>query len=264
MDKRYVLLTAMMAVVLAAYVAYGLSYIHVVSRPAVVVKHIKGAAYSLNWAGYVVSGQAGAVTSVAGSFVVPSLTCTKQTTYVALWAGLDGYNDNTVEQAGILGECSGGKPIYEAWYEFYPSPSVPISGLTVQPGDRVYVNVTYLGNGQFAITMVIYETNGKVESYSVTGTEPSAQLSSAECILERPTVNGQLTALANFGTAYFGQDYTSIGGTCYARVNGVVAPFGSLSAIQLVMVSSSGKILAQPSSLTGDGSSFTVTFVNSR
>ncbi|WP_243675016.1 G1 family glutamic endopeptidase [Vulcanisaeta distributa] len=42
-------------------------------------------------------------------------------------------------------ECSGGKPITWAWYEFYPSPSVEISGFTVKPGDVIYVNVTYIG-----------------------------------------------------------------------------------------------------------------------
>lgn len=207
----------------------------------------------------------GFVIGVAGSFIVPSLTCTKQSTYVALWAGLDGYNDSTVEQAGILGECSGGKPIYEAWYEFYPSPAVFIPSLTVQPGDKVYVDVTYIGNGEFDISISIYETNGKVESYSVTGTESGAKLSSAKCILERPVVNGQLTALANFGTAYFGQDYTGLSGTCYATVNGATAPFGSFSSVtEVIMVNYNGHVLALPSSLTPDGTSFTITFVSAR
>jgi hypothetical protein len=67
-----------------------------------------------------VPAKEGTVTSVEGSFIVPHLTCTGQNTYVALWAGLDGYNDSTVEQAGVLGECNHGKAYYYAWYEFYP------------------------------------------------------------------------------------------------------------------------------------------------
>ena len=217
--------------------------------------------YSLNWAGYAVPAQEGTVTSVAGSFIVPSVTCTRQTTYVALWTGLDGYNDSTVEQAGVAVECSGGKPIYWAWYEFYPSPSVEIKGFTVKPGDVIYVNVTYIGNGEFQVIIKDVTEN---EAYTVTGSVSNALLSSAECILERPTVNGQLTALANFGTAYFGQDYTDVMGTCYATVSGKLAAFGSFSStVEIVMTANNGKVLAQPSSLTSDGSSFTVTYISS-
>ncbi len=158
-------------------------------------------------------------------------------------------------------ECSGGKPIYWAWYEFYPSPSVEISGFTVKPGDVIYVNVTYIGNGEFNI--VIKDITRGGETYTVMGSVSGALLSSAECILERPTVNGQLTALANFGTAYFGQDYTDVIGTCYATVGGSTAAFGSYpSTVEIIMIAYNGKILAQPSTLTTDGSSFTVTYVS--
>ncbi|ABW02092.1 conserved hypothetical protein [Caldivirga maquilingensis IC-167] len=214
---------------------------------------------SLNWAGYAVPAEKGTVTSVAGSFIVPSVTCTTgQTTYVALWTGLDGYNDTTVEQAGIAVECENGKPIYWAWYEFYPSPSVTIKGFTVNPGDDIYVNVTYLGHGKFQVTI---KDVTKSEAYSTTGRVSKAELSSAECILERPVVNGQLSSLANFGTAYYGQDYTSILDTCYATVSGVTGPFGLFpSVVSIIMVNNSGETLAYPSSLTSDGSSFTVTY----
>ena len=213
---------------------------------------------SLNWAGYAVTAEKGTVTSVAGSFIVPSVTCTGQTTYVALWAGLDGYNDNTVEQAGVAAACEHGKPIYWAWYEFYPSPSVEISGFTVKPGDQIYVSVTYLGNGQFQVTIKDITEN---EAKTITGTVSNALLSSAECILERPVVNGHLSTLANFGTAYYGQDYTSILDTCYATISGVTGPFGSFSSVvSITMVNYNGEVLAYPSSLTPDGSSFTVTY----
>jgi len=148
---------------------------------------VKGQVYSLNWAGYAVPAKEYTVTSVAGSFEVPQVQCTKQTTYVALWAGIDGHNDSTVEQAGILVKCSGGKAYYSAWYEFYPSPSVTINGFLIKPGDDIYVNVTYLGNGQFSITLIDYTEH---ETFSTMGTVSNALLSSAECILERPTVAG--------------------------------------------------------------------------
>jgi len=231
-------------------------------HPMIRYYEVKGQVYSLNWAGYAVPAEEYTVTGVAGSFIVPQVTCTKQTTYVALWAGIDGYNDSTVEQAGILAECSGGKAYYSAWYEFYPSPSVTISGFTVKPGDHIYVSVAYLGNGEFNITLIDYTEH---ETFSTTGSVSGALLSSAECILERPTVAGQLTALANFGTAYFGQDYTGIQGTCYATISGSTKSFGSFNSVtEIVMVTNSGKVLAQPSSLSSDGSSFTVAYISSK
>ncbi|WP_243677978.1 G1 family glutamic endopeptidase [Vulcanisaeta distributa] len=136
-----------------------------------------------------------------------------------------------------------------------------ISRFTVRPGDVIYVNVTYIGGNSFQVTIKDLTRN---EAYTVTGSVSGALLSSAECILERPTVNGQLTALANFGTAYFGQDYTDVMGTCYATVSGSTAAFGTFSStVEIVMTAYNGKILAQPSSLTSDGSSFTVTYVSS-
>lgn len=135
-----------------------------------------------------------------------------------------------------------------------------ISGFTVKPGDVIYVNVTYIGNGEFNI---VIKDLTRGEAYTVTGSVSGALLSSAECILERPTVNGQLTALTNFGTAYFGQDYTDVIGTCYATVGGSTAAFGNYpSTVEIVMTAYNGKILAQPSTLTTDGSSFTVTYVS--
>ncbi|WP_291764993.1 G1 family glutamic endopeptidase [Caldivirga sp. UBA161] len=217
--------------------------------------------YSLNWAGYAVPAKEGTVTSVAGSFIVPSVTCTEQTTYVALWVGLDGYNDSTVEQAGILGECEHGEAHYYVWYEFYPSAAVFLSSMTAAPGDKVYINVTHISGDYFKINITIIPIKGKVESSILGGSVSGADLSSAECILERPMVNGHLSTLANFGEAYYGQDYTNILNTCYATIGGVTGPFGSFSSVvSITMVNYNGKVLASPSSLTPDGSSFIVTY----
>src|SRR5579875_1115909 len=196
---------------------------------------------SLNWSGYAVTASSGTVTAVYGSWIVPSVSCSKQSTYVAFWAGIDGFNSNTVEQAGVLAQCSSGKAYYSAWYEFYPSPSVTISSITVAPGDTVSVSVSY-------------------SSGSVSG----AQLSSAECITERPAIAGSLTKLADFGVVSFGYDYTKVSQTCYATISGNTAPFGSFTSLQSInMVDNRGAILAKPSTLSSDGSSFTVTWYRS-
>ncbi len=214
---------------------------------------------SLNWSGYAVTGSSGSVTSVSGSWRVPTVSCQKGSLYAAFWAGIDGFNSNTVEQAGVSAQCSGGSAAYSAWYEFYPNPSITITGLTVRPGDAVSVTVTY-GNGAFTITLV----DGS-QSFRTSGTVSGAARSSAECITERPSIGGSITKLANFGTISFGQDYTSIGSTCSATIGATSGTFGAFgSAVQeITMVNARGATLAQPSALTNDGSSFTETWYGS-
>lgn len=216
-----------------------------------------GTATSTNWAGYAVTGAAGSVTDAKGSWIVPTLSCGSSTTYVALWVGIDGYSDSTVEQTGILGQCSNGVASYSAWYEFYPSPSFTISGFTVKPGDVVSADVSY--SGRFTVTL----TDGS-QSFTTSKNVHSAQRSSAEWIAEAPSSDGSILALANFGTSYFGSDYTAVPNTNYATINGVtgtIASFGS-SVQEITMVSSSTNPSgAQPSALSSDGTSFSVAFV---
>jgi hypothetical protein len=218
-----------------------------------------GSGSSLNWAGYVVTGPSGSVADAKGSWVVPSLACTSTSTYAAFWVGIDGYSDSTVEQTGVLAECSGGSASYSAWYEFYPSPSFTISGFVVKPGDVVSAEVSY--SGAFTVTI----TDGS-QSFSTSKAVHSAQRSSAEWITEAPSSGGSILPLADFGTAYFGADYTSVAGTNYATVGAVTGPIGSFpsSAVQeITMVSSSGAAEAQPSGLSSDGTSFSVAYVAS-
>ncbi|WP_243680128.1 hypothetical protein [Vulcanisaeta souniana] len=76
-------------------IAVAAAITHATATPTMhpMIKHGVGYAstvYSLNWAGYAVPTREGTVTSVAGSFIVPSVTCTRQTTYVACGPGLTG------------------------------------------------------------------------------------------------------------------------------------------------------------------------------
>jgi hypothetical protein len=71
--------------------------------------------------------------------------------------------------------------------------------------------------------------------------------------------------LANFGTVYFGGDYTGFTTTCYATVSGATGSIKSFgTAVQTItMVTNSGVTKASPSSLSTDGTSFTVTWQHS-
>lgn len=218
-----------------------------------------GSSSSLNWAGYAVLASPGSVYSVNGSWTVPNVSPSKGSTYVAFWVGIDGYNSNTVEQTGILVQSQSGKVSYSAWYEFYPSPPVyaPSSDV-VKPGDLIVAWVVYNSDGTF--TTVIKDLTENWIFISPATVVSNAQRNSAEWIVERPAIGGSLTKLANFGTVYYGYNYTSISGTCYANVNGVYAPISSFNYVSITMVNYNGKVLASPSGLTSDGTSFYVQY----
>ncbi len=230
---------------------------------------VTGQVLSLNWAGYAVSAPAGSVSDVKGSWRVPSLSCTggpgpAKTSYAAFWVGIDGFNSNTVEQTGVLGECYHGRAYYFTWYEFYPAyPVYVTSTVPVKPGDVVYGEVSYSSSTGFFTVTLTDTTTGK--TFSTSQTDSSAQRSSAEWITEAPSSGGQILPLANFGTAYYGYDYTGIASTGYATVNGVTGAIGSFGSgvYQLIMVTMNLTVKAQPSALTSDQTSFTVNWERS-
>ena len=217
---------------------------------------------SLNWGGYVVSAAAGSVSDVKGSWEVPSIACSRSTEYAAFWTGIDGFSDNTVEQTGILAECYRSHVYYYSWYEFYPSLPVYVTGqVPVKAGDVVYAEVSY-ASSTFVATITDQTTGA---TFSISQTDSSAQRSSAEWIAEAPSSGMGVLPLADFGVGYYGSDYTGITLTSYATVNGVtgaVSSFGS-SVYELVMVTMNLTVKAQPSVLTSDGSSFSVTWKHS-
>jgi hypothetical protein len=247
--------------------------------------------YTYNWSGYAVTGSAGAVTQTYASWVVPTVNCTVVPGgYSAFWTGIDGWTSSTVEQIGTDSDCwnlAGTKdatPTYYAWYEFYPqyptlignynSAGQCLSGC-VHPGDNMAATVAYLGGGtvvngqvtgnpQFKVTIYDFSAGW---NYSTTSTVPGAQLTSAEWIAETPygcSTSGGFCALSDFGTAKYGAQYTGLSSA--AIVNGSKGPIGSFGANvqEAIMVgySSPYPIMAQPSALTDNGTSFTVTWKN--
>jgi hypothetical protein len=215
---------------------------------------------SLNWAGYAVTGSAGSVTDVKGSWTVPAVTCPGGSQYSSFWVGIDGYSSSTVEQIGIDSDCSNGNPVYYAWYEFYPKPSFRINSMAINPGDNISAEVKYTGRGQFTVSIKDVNTTA---SFSKSAKVNSAQMSSAEWIAEAPWSGGVLP-LADFDTAYFGLDNTGVPSTNNATVNGNNGNMGSFgSSVPITMVTSLGAVKAQPSSVSSDGTSFSVQWFSS-
>jgi peptidase A4-like protein len=100
-------------------------------------------------------------------------------------------------------------------------------------------------------------------AFTVSRTFPALR-TSAEWIAEAPSSSGEVLPLANFGTVAYGVDFTAVGSTNTATVDGDTGPIASFgSAVQAItMVSRSKAIKAQPSGLSPDGTSFSITWVN--
>ncbi|HEY1624495.1 MAG TPA: G1 family glutamic endopeptidase [Streptosporangiaceae bacterium] len=180
---------------------------------------------SENWSGYAVAGKK-AYNYVTSSWVVPTLTCPGiADQWSSEWVGLDGYNDQTVEQDGTDAFCAGTgdtTPKYEAWYEMFPAGSVNL--FKVNPGDIIDATVAYSDTtGAFTLT-VSDLTTGK--SGTDTATCSTCARASAEWIIERPALCNSaftkcfITQLADFGSTTMGGDEASVDGGSVKGVGG--------------------------------------------
>jgi hypothetical protein len=212
---------------------------------------------SLNWSGYIVESTIsnptnGFVKAVKGSWAVPSLAPipSGENTYVAIWVGIDGYSDNTVEQVGTEQEIVNGVQQNYAWVEMYPQPSQML--FTVNNGDSITATVTFIGGSIFTLSISDL-TTGQSFSHNYSA---NAQRRSAEWIVEAPYSDGILP-LANFGTVKFDNAQFTDNTSATHAIDG--GGGGTYDAI--TMINPSGKT-ATPSVLTdnGEASSFTVVY----
>jgi hypothetical protein len=199
---------------------------------------------STNWSGYAATGTR--FTSVSATWKQPTASCTSATTYSSFWVGLDGDTSNTVEQTGTDADCSGGSPVYYAWYEMYPRFPENLS-LAIHPGDTIHASVTTNGKGTFTLTISDTSTG---RSFTTSQKLKSAKLSSAEVIAEAPSGSGGVLPLTNFGTVPFSA----------AMANGQA--IGTFNPDRITMVAPDGTVKASPSSLSG-GTAFSVAWKHS-
>ncbi len=183
-----------------------------------------GSVDSLNWSGYAVTPSGGGVTATESTFTVPSAGLVPPG-FAATWTGIGGYNTSDLIQAGTAEQSLPGNPVvgpqYYAWYELLPAGEVQLTGCsgdancTVTPGDKVTVTISQVAGTTWSISM----TDAGHWSWSQDVTY-SSSLSSAEWILEAPTLVAQ-TVLAPVGTVPFGPSSTyTVGGAAHAIAAG--------------------------------------------
>jgi Peptidase A4 family len=208
---------------------------------------------SFNWSGYVNSATAGAFTAASGTWRQPATVCSPEQRLTAFWVGLDGFDNDTVEQLGTLAYCFEGVPYYFSWWEMFPGASVTV-GSTVQPGDLISASVKRSGTN-YTLTLIDFTTPGN--SFSTVQSCTTCENDSAEWIAERPAFAIGITPLSFFRSwNLMRASQTS---------NGVRGSIGSgPSPTQILMFDATGTYqLDQVSGLLRGGSSFRVRWLNS-
>jgi hypothetical protein len=219
----------------------------------------------MNWAGYVVSSdlqnpQPNA-TAVSASWVVPLVvTSNTNDTYSAIWIGIGGQfnNDSTLIQCGTEQDSIDGQARYFAWFELLPRLSTTIFSMFISPGDTMLASIQ-LANGtsnQWGISLT--DTNSS-QTFQRNFIYDSSQLT-AEWIVERPTVDGNISELMDFGnvtftncTATIDSFSGDIGNFSWGALTAYSSPTSSIGQVQLTDVSD----------LTPDGLSFIVNWLAS-
>jgi uncharacterized repeat protein (TIGR02543 family) len=223
-----------------------------------------------NWSGFVDVGSD--YTAVSGTWTVPTLTCNSSNEqYSAEWVGIDGELDNSVEQDGTSTDCDGTTPEYSAWWEMYGDansdahggfsvPLSPASSYLVSAGDVMTGSVNYASDEW---TLVLSDATANW-TFSITVSQPSPapDQSSAEWIVESPEIctSQSLSScsqepMSNFGSVTFTN--------ASATANGTTTSILSFEGAALEMVDGSSVVMAVPGFLSGDGSTFTDTWLSS-
>ncbi len=209
-----------------------------------------------HWSGYVISldlqNKSEGVSSITGTWTVPQVAYSENNTYSSVWVGVGGYGEKTLIQAGTEQHCENGRISYFAWYELLPATITTVNTLEISPGDVVTTSITLADEkrGSWLIT-IVDETEGR--SFQITVDYPQSTRKSAEWIVERPTVNGQISTLADFNQATLTD--------CKTTINGVTGSIKNFTYTKAVMIDSLDNDLVRTSNLGSDGASFTVTYL---
>jgi hypothetical protein len=208
------------------------------------------------WSGYIVASEiqnrSPVVSSVSASWTVPEIKLSENNTFSSVWVGIGGYGEDTLIQTGTEQECINGKFVYYAWYELVPDSLVHIPNIHVQAGDAVTASISLINENTNTWSIEIADIT-RNQRFQTTVVYNSSRWS-AECIVERPKVNGALSTLVDFGNVTLTE--------CKATLDGVNGVISSFSYAQFVMYDQELQ-LVKVSPLNDDGSSFTVNYLES-
>lgn len=231
-----------------------------------------------NWSGYIAQSSNGQnFSKVSGSWTQPSVSSSTQG-YSAFWVGLGGASQqsSSLEQVGTSADNANGQTTYYAWYELVPAGEQKLN-LAIHPGDHMAASVTV--NGTNVTISLSDKTTGQSVTKALTMSDPDT--SSAEWIAEAPSAQSQSGDLQTLPLANFGQvTFTNTSATAGGHTGSIsdpnwtvqqvdLQPSGAIGSLGgggrfnpagLEGISQSSSAGASASSVSGDGSSFTVSY----
>lgn len=213
---------------------------------------------SYNWSGYIAAPnletlKRHTVIGVYGSWTVPTLAESSQNTWCSVWVGMDGYDNNTVEQIGTEHDWCDGQQKDYAFFEMYPNYSFEFVGFPVRPGDFIQASVEYENGNGYALLIA----NATAKVHTVVPADytmiTNARRTCAAWVVEAPFAK-DILPLSNFNTVSFTE--------CAATINYMHGPITNKSwkFEKLTMLSSDGEVKALTSNLSENGGSFDVTW----
>jgi hypothetical protein len=222
-----------------------------------VALHVHGAT-SGNWSGYADIAVSKPYTFVEANWTEPKYTCDGNSPESsAVWVGLEGYGDQTVEQGGTIAICSGkNQGTHYAWWEMYPHNSVQ-EIFPVKVGDKMYASVTYNAGSSKPYNIYVWDETSDVSLNVNEACSTTCNRSSAEWIVESPGINGQIAYLPKFKPIVFTEGFSSVtpGATSVSSIK-------SFAHQAITMTGASGN-RAVPSALTSNGEGFSDKWVSS-
>lgn len=138
---------------------------------------------STNWSGYV--NQSSTNNNIkffqtSTEFVLPQYSGSKNDD-PAFWTGIGGFNNSSdivqagadVDATGLVpggqGETYGGSSQYQFWIEDYPEGVSYITGISINPGNTLFVNVEYSPSSKVSYGFFENETTGEYGSIQFDG-----------------------------------------------------------------------------------------------
>jgi hypothetical protein len=217
-----------------------------------------------NWSGYAATGTS-SFNEAQSTFIQPTVTCPVAGAWTLFWVGFDGFNNNTVEQAGTAAQCSTGnksQPIYYAWWEMYPTNTIQMMPITIKPGNTIQATVSYTAsNANYSLNVTDLSNRQQYTTLTRCAANLTCARQSAEWIVERPTLNGSYTPLADWGTMNLTNNKASNTTTTNRRnrvVSNVLQPITAFSNTPISMVNYpfTGETLASVGNLNRSGTLF--------
>lgn len=210
--------------------------------------HAGTRAHSLNWAGYIRTGQG--FHQVSANWTVPTLSSAHDG-WSSTWVGIDGAtaSDQYLIQTGTEADVVSGRRSYRAWWEVITpddvAPEVLFSRLVIHPGDSISASVSRRPSGRWTMR-VRDNTTGVSASHTATFSGPGR---TAEWIQEDTAVDDAISTAPDWGVVAFRR----------CHLNAVNAHLAAKEAVDLVDREGTREIATGAPTSTGDA--FTVTWL---